>query len=35
MKNHVFSVYGIPLLRLSTKGSNEREKIEKELLALV
>ncbi len=27
MKNHVFEVYGIPLLRLSTKGSSERERV--------
>ena len=27
MKNHILSSYGLPLLRLSTKGSGEREKI--------
>lgn len=27
MKDHILSCYGIPLLRLSTKGSGEREKI--------
>ena len=27
MKNHILSRYGLPLLRLSTKGSGEREKI--------
>ena len=24
MKNHILSTYGLPLLRLSTKGSNEK-----------
>ena len=27
MKDHILSCYGLPLLRLSTKGSGEREKI--------
>lgn len=27
MKDHILSTYGLPLLRLSTKGSGEREKI--------
>ena len=27
MKNHILSNYGLPLLRLSTKGSGEREKV--------
>ena len=27
MKNHVLTTYGLPLLRLSTKGSNERKKV--------
>lgn len=27
MKDHILSSYGLPLLRLSTKGSSEREKI--------
>lgn len=27
MKDHILSCYGLPLLRLSTKGSREREKI--------
>lgn len=27
MKDHILSNYGLPLLRLSTKGSGEREKI--------
>ena len=27
MKNHILSTYGLPLLRLSTKGSNEKEKV--------
>lgn len=26
-KNHILTSYGIPLLRLSTKGSNEKEKV--------
>lgn len=31
LKNHILSCYGLPLLRLSTKGSNEREKVIKKL----
>ena len=27
MKDHILSNYGLPLLRLSTKGSGEREKM--------
>ena len=27
MKDHILSCYGLPLLRLSTKGSGEREKV--------
>ena len=27
MKNHILQCYGLPLLRLSTKGSGEREKV--------
>ena len=27
LKDHILSIYGLPLLRLSTKGSGEREKI--------
>ena len=27
MKDHIFSLYSLPLVRLSTKGSSEREKI--------
>lgn len=27
LKNHILAVYGLPLLRLSTKGSNERKRI--------
>lgn len=27
MKDHILATYGLPLLRLSTKGSSEREKI--------
>ena len=27
MKDHILATYGLPLLRLSTKGSNEREKV--------
>ncbi len=35
MKDHILSVYGLPLLRLSTKGSNEHEKVQAELERLV
>lgn len=31
MKNHILGCYGLPLLRLSTKGSNEKERLTKEL----
>lgn len=27
MKNHIFDVYGLPLLRLSTNGSGEEQRI--------
>lgn len=35
MKNHILSVYGIELLRLSTTGSNEKELITNKLSELV
>ncbi len=35
MKNHILSTYGLPLLRLSTKGSGERERITELLNALI
>lgn len=31
MKDHILACYGLPLLRFSTKGSNESEKVSKEL----
>ena len=31
MKNHILDVYGLPLLRLSTTGSGEKDKIMKAL----
>ena len=31
MKDYILSCYGLPLLRLSTKGSNEKEKVTQEL----
>jgi hypothetical protein len=31
MKNHILDVYGLPLLRLSTTGSGEKDKIIKAL----
>ena len=31
MKDHIFALYSLPLLRLSTKGSGERERIIKQL----
>lgn len=31
LKNHILSCYGLPLLRLSTKGSNEKDNVVKEL----
>ncbi len=34
MKDHILSSYGLPLLRLSTKGSGEKEKVTNELLKL-
>lgn len=34
MKNHIFAVIDIPLLRLSTMGSNEKDKISEKLLAI-
>lgn len=34
-KNRIFKQYDIPLLRLSTKGSGEKEKLEKALSAIV
>ena len=27
MKNHILQCYGLPILRLSTKGSSERERV--------
>ena len=35
MKNHILDVYGLPLLRLSTTGSSEKEKIVAMLSELV
>lgn len=35
MKDHILSCYGLPLLRLSTKGSNERERIIEELYKIM
>lgn len=35
LKDHILSCYGLPLLRLSTKGSNERQKVLAELDRLV
>ena len=35
MKNHIMSSYGLPLLRLSTKGSGEKEKVLSMLLQLI
>lgn len=35
MKDHVFKVYDISLLRLSTTGSNEKERIVAALSAIV
>ena len=31
MKDHIFALYSLPLLRLSTKGSGERERIIEQL----
>ena len=31
MKNHILNVYGLPLIRLSTTGSGEKDKIVKML----
>lgn len=33
-KNHILATYGIPLLRLSTIGTNERERVEKALRSM-
>ena len=33
-KNHILATYGIPLLRLSTIGSNERQRVEKALTSI-
>lgn len=30
-KNQIFEIIGLPLIRLSTKGSNEEAKIKKQL----
>ena len=35
MKDHILSNYGLPLLRLSTKGSGERKKIIDSLSTIV
>ena len=35
MKDHILSCYGLPLLRLSTKGSGEKEKVVSLLRRLV
>ena len=35
MKNHILASYGLPLLRLSTKGSGEKERVVAELKKLV
>lgn len=35
MKNHILAIYGLPLLRLSTKGSDERTKIIDKLSLIV
>ena len=35
MKDHILSSYGLPLLRLSTKGSNEKEKVTNTLNQLI
>lgn len=35
MKDHIMSSYGLPLLRLSTKGSGEKEKVLSMLLQLI
>ena len=35
MKDHIMSSYGLPLLRLSTKGSGEKEKALSMLLQLI
>ena len=34
LKNHILEVYGIPLLRVSTRGTNEKEKIKDFLSAI-
>ena len=35
MKDHILQTYGIPLVRLSTKGSGEKEKIVSRLMELM
>ena len=35
MKNHILEIYGLPLLRLSTTGSGEKEKIVKTLEEII
>jgi len=35
MKNHILEVYGLPMLRLSTTGSEEKEKIIKALEGII
>ena len=35
MKDHILSCYGLPMLRLSTKGSGEREKVVSKLMQLI
>lgn len=35
MKDHILATYGLPLLRLSTKGSNEREKVVEKLNVII
>ena len=35
MKNHILDVYGLPLLRLSTTGSGEKDKIVKKLRDII
>ena len=35
MKDHILKSYGLPILRLSTKGSGEREKVTEMLNQLI
>lgn len=35
LKDHILEIYGIPLLRLATNGSGEREKITEMLDAII